>query len=129
MDKDIQKELDKVITLPKKEKKELNTYIDVLLYQLDELIGRGQVGYVQEILLPIPEDMIKEQDKDAKKIIALAGKVTRKEDLGVKADIGTEQIKGRDKTFNMINISFKFEHVQQAVALKDYVTELTRRKD
>jgi len=129
MDKDIQKELDKVITLPKKEKKELNTYIDVLLYQLDELIGRGQVGYVQEILLPIPEDMVKEQNKDAKKIIALAGKVTRKEDLGVKADIGTEQIKGRDKTFNMINISFKFEHVQQAVALKDYVTELTRRKD
>lgn len=129
MNKDIQKELDKVITLPKKEKKELNTYIDVLLYQLDELIGRGQVGYVQEILLPIPEDMVKEQDKDAKKIIALAGKVTRKEDLGVKAEIGTEQIKGRDKTFNMINISFKFEHVQQAVALKDYVTELIRRKD
>jgi len=128
MDKEIQKQLDKVVTLPKKDKKELNTYVDVLMYQLDEMIDRGQVGYTQEILLPVPEDMVKNKDKEAKKIIALAGKISREESLEVKTDIGTEEINGREKKFNMINISFKFDNVQQAMALKEYITGLLSRK-
>lgn len=128
MDKEIQKQLDKVVTLPKKDKKELNTYVDVLMYQLDEMIDRGQVGYTQEILLPVPEDLIKNKDKEAKKIIALAGKISREESLEVKTDIGTEEINGREKKFNMINISFKFDNVQQAMALKEYITGLLSRK-
>ena len=128
MDKEIQKQLDKVVTLPKKDKKELNTYVDVLMYQLDEMIDRGQVGYTQEILLPVPEDMVKNKDKEAKKIIALAGKISREESLEVKTDIGTEEINGREKKFNMINISFKFDNVQQVMALKEYITGLLSRK-
>jgi len=128
MDKEIQKQLDKVVTLPKKDKKELNTYVDVLMYQLDEMIDRGQVGYTQEILLPVPEDLIKNKDKEAKKIIALAGKISREESLEVKTDIGTEEINGREKKFNMINISFKFDNVQQVMALKEYITGLLSRK-
>ena len=128
MDKEIQKQLDKVVTLPKKDKKEINTYVDVLMYQLDEMIDRGQVGYTQEILLPVPEDMVKNKDKEAKKIIALAGKISREESLEVKTDIGTEEINGREKKFNMINISFKFDNVQQAMALKEYITGLLSRK-
>lgn len=126
LDKSVQKELDKILTLPKKEKTEQKTFIDVLNYQLDEIIQRGDVGYAQEILLPVPEDMVNSGDVDANKIIKLSGRINRNPDIPVGVSINTEEVVGREKTFNMINITYVIKGVSEAVNLREYIQGLTR---
>ncbi len=126
LDKSVQKELDKVLTLPKKEKTEQKTFIDVLNYQLDEIIQRGDVGYAQEILLPVPEDMVNSGDVDANKIIKLSGRINRNPDIPVGVSINTEEVVGREKTFNMINITYVIKGVSEAVNLREYIQGITR---
>lgn len=130
MDRDIEKELGRAVTLmntEKKEKRELKTFVDVLKYQLDEIIDRGDVGYSQEILLPVPEDMVNEGNEDANKILKLSGRVNRNKDLPVGVSINTEEVKGREKTFNMINITYVIKGVSEAEALRGYIQKLSKK--
>lgn len=122
-EKELQKELDRVTALPKRDKPKIETFMDALLYQLDEVINRGDVGYTQEILIPIPEDVVKNSVPEAKQLIKIAGEVNRKKELDIPVDIKTEQIKGEDKNINMINLVFSIKGKEQAEELKEYAIQ------
>lgn len=128
-DRDIEKVADKVLTLPKQEERKADTFLEALTRRLDSIIEMGDVGYTQEILLPIPEQMVTDEEKDAKKVIALSGIVNRNEDLAVGVDMATEEIQGRNGKFKMINLVFSVDNIADAKELKAFIESKTKKGD
>lgn len=120
--KDIQKELDKVISLPKKDEPKAKDFVEVLIKQLDYIISLGEVGYKQEILLPIPQTVFDERKAKSSQAIYLAGKLNNK--LGIPAELKTEEITGRDgNKLRMINVIIVIEDVEAAKKAKAFIEE------
>ena len=116
-------ELRKVATGPRGIKPKLNTYKEVLEYNLNEIIKQKEdVSYTQDILLPIAERSVKAGNEDAQTIIKLAGEITREPTLDSEVLMETETLKGRDGLdVNMINIILKINSKEQAERILKFI--------
>ena len=118
-------ELRRVATGPRGIKPKLETYKEVLDYNLNEIIKQKEdVSYVQDIMLPVPEESIKKGDPGSEEIVILAGKIKRHKPLDTEVTMETETIKGRDgKDITMINLILKIESKEQAQKILDFIQE------
>lgn len=116
-------ELRKVTAGPRGVKPKLETYKDVLEYNLYEIIKqKADVSYTQDILLPIAEKSVKAGNEDAQSIIKLAGEIKREPLLETEVLMETETLKGRDGSdVNMINIVLKIDSKDQAEKILEYI--------
>lgn len=104
----INPELDKVMYVSKKERKN-ETFTTALAHRLREMETIGETGYTREIVISVPQQLIEEDNVEAKSFISTAGKINRDSNAGM--EISLETISDNDVIIH--DVVFKIKDIEK----------------
>lgn len=104
VDNNIEENLDKVLYLDKKERKE-ETFTTALRNRLEEMKEVGATGYTRELVISVPKDII-DTNSEARKFVKLAGSISRDKEVNIPVKMEPTKVPTADKTILLLDFVF-----------------------